>query len=170
MDTTALLSYLIALIFAFFGVGSDTPSRVTEANATTTAEVLTVTDGDTITVRLASGEEATVRYIGIDTPEPYRDGTPACGARDASTKNESLVEGQTVTLVADVEDTDRFGRLLRYVYIDDVFVNETLIREGYARSLMIQPNTRFAATFADLERVAVANKRGIWSRCTHESS
>ena len=164
MDTMTLLSYLLQLIVALFGVGGDALVSVPSA-ATTTALVREVVDGDTIRVRLATGEEATVRYIGIDTPEPYRDGEPACGALEATAMNEQLVAGQTVTLVADAEDRDRFDRLLRYVYVDETLINEVLVRDGYATSLAISPNTRFADRFADYEAVAVRERRGIWAAC-----
>src|SRR3954465_1008070 len=90
-----------------------------------TVRVVRVVDGDTIRVALPSGEEP-VRYIGIDTPESVKPGSPVeCFAKRASAFNGELVAGE---LVRDVEERDRYGRLLAYVYRarDDLFVNAEL--------------------------------------------
>jgi endonuclease YncB( thermonuclease family) len=124
---------------------SPTPEDVVRGDE---ARVVTVIDGDTIDV-LIGGDRYRVRYIGIDTPE--RD--EPCYA-DASNANAELVAGRTVRLVKDVSDTDRYGRLLRYIYVDGVFVNETLIREGWAETVEFPPDTAYAAQFYRLEREA----------------
>ena len=129
------------------------------------ATVLRVVDGDTIEVSL-DGEEEDVRYIGVDTPESVKPGTPVqCYAKRASHFNESLVEGRRVRLVFDAEHRDVYGRLLAYVYVGDRFVNATLVRRGYARTLTIPPNDRFAARFRHLERDAARAGRGLWGAC-----
>ncbi len=112
-----------------------------------------VVDGDTIRVALPSGEEA-VRYIGVDTPESVKPGSPVeCFARRASAFNARLVEGERVRLVADVEARDRYDRRLAYVYRarDDLFVNEELVRQGRAEAKRYPPDVRFADR---LERAA----------------
>lgn len=119
-----------------------------------TAQVTRIIDGDTIDVRI-DGVGYRVRYIGVNTPE--RD--EAC-YNDASNANAALVEGKTVTLVKDVSDTDQFGRLLRYVYVGNMFVNETLVRDGWAESVEYPPDTARAADFRRLEREATAANRG----------
>ena len=101
-----------------------------------------VVDGDTIRVALPSGEER-VRYIGIDTPESVKPGSPVeCFAKRASAFNERLVAGERVRLVRDVEERDRYGRLLAYVYRerDGLFVNAELVRRGYATVATFPPN------------------------------
>ncbi len=161
------LSYLLFFFLSLLGFGSYDDIAPVSSLATTTAIVTTVVDGDTIRVRpVEGGEEEIVRYIGIDTPEPYRDGEPACGAIVATEFNERLVSGQTVTLVPDAEDKDKYDRLLRYVYVGDVFVNEMLVREGYARTLTIPPNTRYSDDFFRYEAEAISANRGIWATCT----
>jgi micrococcal nuclease len=76
--------------------------------------VLRVVDGDTIELR----DGRLLRYIGIDTRRPWTPGQPVGGyAKQASDRNKALVEGKTVSLEKDVSETDRFGRLLRYVYL-----------------------------------------------------
>jgi micrococcal nuclease len=92
-------------------------------------KVVRVIDGDTI--EIAGG--AHVRYIGMDTPEIYSE-VEFYGPK-AKAKNIELVEGKLVTLEKDVSETDKYGRLLRYVYVDGVFVNGELVRRGYAEAL-----------------------------------
>ncbi|MGI6103017.1 MAG: thermonuclease family protein [Patescibacteria group bacterium] len=121
--------------------------------------VASVVDGDTIT--LETGER--VRYIGVDTPETY--GTPECFGTEAKERNRTLVEGRTVRLVADVEDRDKYGRLLRYVWVGDSFVNDALVRDGYASTLTIPPNIAYADTFRLAAADARAAGRGLWNAC-----
>src|SRR5919197_825984 len=120
------------------------------------ARVTRVVDGDTVKV-LIGGREDTVRYIGMDTPETHKPGTPVqCFGRAASADNARLVAGRRVRLRFDVERRDRYGRLLAYVYRlpDGLFVNAELVRAGYARQLTIPPNVAHAALFARLVRQA----------------
>jgi micrococcal nuclease len=134
---------------------------------TLTARVIRVVDGDTIHVDAGRGEE-TVRYIGIDTPESVKPDTPVqCYAKAASHRNEQLVGGQGVRLVVGAEPRDRYGRLLAYVYrvADGRFVNETLVDGGFARTLTIPPNDRYAARFAARAAVARQAGRGLWGAC-----
>ena len=129
--------------------------------------VTRVVDGDTIRVELPSGEEA-VRYIGIDTPESVKPGAPVeCFARRASALNERLVAGERVRLVRDVEERDRYGRLLAYVYRarDGLFVNAELVRRGYATVATFPPNVAHERDFRRLARRARMSGRGLWSEC-----
>jgi len=131
------------------------------------ARVERVVDGDTIKV-LIDGREETVRYIGVDTPETKKPGTPVqCFGERASAENERLVEGQNVRLVTGAEPRDRYGRLLAYVRRerDDAFVNERLLRAGFARTLTIAPNDRYAARFRLAESSARATRAGLWGQC-----
>ena len=127
--------------------------------------VLRAVDGDTIEVRI-EGETEDVRYIGVDTPESVKPGEPVeCFGLEASHFNERLVEGERVRLVFDREHRDAYDRLLAYVYLEDLFVNAELVRRGYATTLTIEPNDRFADLLARLERRAGAAGRGLWSEC-----
>lgn len=129
------------------------------------AEVVRVVDGDTIEVDLG-GRVEDVRYIGIDTPESVKPGTPVeCFGEEASDANRELVEGERVGLVFDRELRDRFGRLLAYVYVGGTFVNAELVRDGFARTLEIPPNTAEAEALSRLERGAAAAGRGLWGSC-----
>lgn len=163
------MDFIVALFILVLSLFQNIPSGITkEANVVTNvvlnAEVVRVIDGDTIVVRI-DGKEATVRYIGIDTPEPYRDGEPACFSLEASQKNKELVAGKTVRLESDQGNTDRYDRLLRYVYVDETFVNAELVKEGYARSMKIKPNTNHATEFLRLESTAREERKGLWENC-----
>lgn len=118
------------------------------------ARVIKVIDGDTVDVDIA-GEEFRVRYVGINTPE--RD--QVCYA-EAVRANRALVDNQIVTLVTDTSDTDQYGRLLRYLYIGDKFVNELLIRDGWAEVVRYPPDTGYYDRFRDLEIQAAQAGRG----------
>ena len=131
------------------------------------AQVVRVVDGDTIRVRL-DGRTERVRYIGVDTPESVKPGTPVqCYAKRAAAANAALVAGRSVRLVGDVERRDRYGRLLAYVYRepDGAFVNAQLVRDGYARTLAIAPNVAHARQFAHLAQTARRSGRGLWRAC-----
>lgn len=124
------------------------------------ATVARVIDGDTI--ELSTGEK--VRYIGVDTPETVDPRTaPQCLGKEASNKNKELVEGKKVTLETDVSDKDKYGRLLRYVYVEGKMVNETIVREGFAKASSYPPDVKYQDKFREAEQSARNNKWGLWS-------
>jgi micrococcal nuclease len=126
-----------------------------------------VVDGDTIRV-VQDGREEAVRYIGVDTPESVKPGSPVeCFGKAASRANERLVEGERVRLVEDVESHDRYGRRLAYVYRvrDGLFVNAELVRRGFATTATYPPNVAHANQLAELARAARRDGRGLWSAC-----
>lgn len=122
------------------------------------AFVMYVIDGDTIEVMLAGGGFTRVRYIGIYAPEK----TGPCGS-DAMAANAALVADQVVTLVRDVSDRDAFERLLRYVYVGEVFVNAELVRQGWAGVIRQPPDTAWTSHFEQLAAQAKASNLGCWS-------
>jgi len=126
------------------------------------ARVTAVVDGDTISVLISGFYERRVRYIGIDAPEMRRD----CFAPEATAFNRQLVLGKDVALERDVSDTDRFGRLLRYVYLPTgEMVNELLVRGGYAVARSYPPDTKYKARFEAAERQAQQANAGLWGAC-----
>jgi micrococcal nuclease len=168
MRRTAPLVLLIAVLVVVLahgrGGGDD------HADAFGQGQVVRVVDGDTIRVRVGDRTER-VRYIGIDTPESVKPGTPVqCYAKRAAAANTALVAGRQVRLVGDVEHRDRYGRLLAYVYRvgDGAFVNALLVRDGYARTLTIPPNVAHAAELARLASTARTAGRGLWRACAME--
>ncbi len=131
-----------------------------------TATVVRAVDGDTVEVRIG-GRLEDVRYIGVDTPETVKPGTPVqCFGHRASAFNHQLVEHRRLRLVFGVERRDVYGRLLAYAYIGHRFVNATLVRRGLARTLAIPPNTRYQAVFRRLELKAARAGRGLWGSCS----
>lgn len=131
-----------------------------------TAVVRRVIDGDTIQVRIGRSNE-TVRLLGIDTPETVHPDKPVqCFGPEASARTKALLpHGTKVRIERDAEARDHFGRLLLYVYIDDRMVNELLLREGFARTLAIEPNTTYAARFERAANEARNADTGLWASC-----
>ncbi len=121
-----------------------------------TGRVIDVIDGDTIDVRI-DGTEYRIRYIGIDTPERGE----VC-YDDATTANAALVANQTVRLVKDVSETDRYGRLLRYVYVENLLINAELVAGGYAESKAYNPDTTLYDFLETLETDARRSQRGCY--------
>lgn len=157
----------VALLALFFMNGGNLPgiSRTQRNAEAEEAFVERAIDGDTI--ELSDGRR--VRYIGIDTPESVKPDTPVeCFGKEASGRNRELVEGKTVRLVKDVSETDTYGRLLRYVYIGNTFVNRTLVEEGYAHAITIPPDVSLTDELRAAERNARERNVGLWSMCKNE--
>lgn len=126
-----------------------------------TAIVDRALDGDSI--RLIDGRE--VRYIGIDTPEIHSfEGGAEPWAERAKEANAHLVEGRRVRLEREISDRDRFGRLLRHVYVGRVWVNGRLVEQGLAEARAFPPDTRYARKLEQLEAQAKGKGRGLWSK------
>lgn len=128
----------------------------TNRGPTEIARVMHVIDGDTIVVEI-KGQTYCLRYIGIDTPEPDQP-----FGREAMERNAELVSGQMVALEKDVSDVDRYGRLLRYVWIGDMMVNRELVCQGYAAAATYSPDVKYQDIFLRCEREAREAGRGFW--------
>lgn len=129
-------------------------------------KVTRVIDGDTIEIE--GGLK--IRYIGIDAPEATT--SLECFGREATNKNRELVEGRQVFLEKDVSETDKFGRLLRYVYlpageagINQNLINDYLVREGYSYASSYPPDVRYQDQLRQAQTDAQSNNRGLWSEC-----
>lgn len=128
-----------------------------------TVLVTRVVDGDTIELE---GRQK-VRYIGINAPEIHdRRSAVQCFGQEAYLKNRELVEGKRVWLEKDVSETDRFGRLLRYVFINGVFVNDYLVRNGYAYAASFPPDVLYQAQFLEAQKEARSKNQGLWNSCS----
>lgn len=124
--------------------------------------VVRVIDGDTIEIE--GGKR--VRYIGINTPEigePHKQ--IECFAAEAKRKNSQLVEGKDVLLVKDNSQTDTYNRLLRYVHVGGIFVNDVLVRQGFARVESVKPDIQYAKDFSRAQQEAQDQNKGLWSAC-----
>ena len=136
-----------------------TPSATPTLPAMAEALCMRIVDGDTIIVE-SSSVLYRVRYIGIDTPEKGE-----CYYGEATERNRAFVEHKVVRLVKDTSETDIYRRALRYVYVNDLFVNAALVRQGYARTAVYRPDTLHADDLALLEQEAASADRGIWGTC-----
>ena len=170
MTRYALPLLLFAVVAAGAAVlhGGGRASGTPPPGSAQEATVPRVVDGDTVIAQLGSGATERVRLIGIDTPESVKPGTPVqCFALKASAYTKHLLTGRRVRLVLDAEPRDRYGRLLAYVYRepDGLFVNADLVRRGFAQTLTIPPNVRFADRFSALARQAREAGKGLWSAC-----
>lgn len=138
--------------------------RVKARESFETVVVSKVIDGDTI--ELTDGR--VVRYIGINTPD-YDE----CFYRSATRANQDLLglddksESETVEIILekDLSDTDKYGRLLRYVWIGDTLINEKLVAEGFARSTPIQPDLKYNARIFTAHLAAKEQNLGLWDVC-----
>ncbi len=146
---------LLALVFFLFAC---TPADYSQI------KVEKVIDGDTVI--LSTGQS--LRYIGIDSPETWiRRGDefvyePEPFGPEATQFNKELVEGKRVRVEFDLVRKDRYGRLLGYCFIDDFFVNEELIRQGYAVLYTFPPNVKYVDLLVEAQKDARKNRRGIW--------
>ncbi len=165
INRSGLIAVLTCLILS--NCSSSSPPLPDGANG----RIVKVIDGDTVDVSM-SGRTERVRLIGVDTPETKKPNTPIqCFGPEASKHtNELLPVGTPVLVQRDVEARDPYGRLLGYVYrtSDNLFVNQDLIVNGFARPLSIAPNTAFAGEFARLAQSAQNSKIGLWGECTSE--
>jgi micrococcal nuclease len=160
------------------------PTFAEEPGGFEEAHVTRVVDGDTIEAEITAvspgpgagdtetGTTYDIRLIGIDTPETVDPNSPVeCFGKEASSATKALLEGQDVRLVKDVEESDRYDRLLRYVYIGDEMANARLVANGYAFAYTYPPSVRHSELFVTLERDARDNNRGLWhpDTCDGES-
>lgn len=161
--TLGLLASFLAGIYV--GRTLEHPPQDIAISTSSLVRVIRVVDGDTIEIEGG----AKVRYIGIDTPESVDPRRPVeCFGKEASRKNKELVEGRRVRLEKDISDHDKFGRLLRYVYIDTTFVNLELVRQGYATSATFPPDVAHQQEFVDAQAEAREANRGLWQICNKE--
>lgn len=139
-----------------------TPTPFLPSPVSETFKVTRVIDGDTIEIE--NGER--VRYLGVDTPETVDPRKPVqCFGVEASKKNKELVEGKTVRLEKDITDRDKYGRLLRYVYVDNLFINLELVKQGFATSYTYPPDVKYQEEILTAEREARRANRGLWTAC-----
>ena len=130
------------------------------------ATVVDALDGDTIVARFDDGSTATVRLLGVDTPETHHPHKPVeCFGPEASAYTRARLLGQRVVLERDAERYDIYGRLLMFVRIGGARFNDELLRLGYARLLVIPPNGLHARAMLRAELDAHRARRGLWGAC-----
>ncbi|MCH4824841.1 MAG: thermonuclease family protein [Planococcus sp. (in: firmicutes)] len=158
------LKVMLLALFFLSGCGMvesiDTPNTTDQIDV----EVTQVIDGDTIKI-MYEGQEVTVRYLLMDTPETNH---PSLGeqplGKDATEENKRIIESGDVSIEFDVGDRfDDYDRLLAYIYVDGESVQEQMIRAGLARvAYVFPPNTRYLDQFEQAEQIAKENRVGIW--------
>lgn len=141
------------------------------ATAPVPATVTRVVDGDTVDLTFAGGRSERLRLIGVDTPEtvhPTIGEEP--GGREASDFTKTALAGKTVLVEFDIEERDRYGRLLGYVYTNDgAMFNAVLVDRGLAQTATYPPNVRYADLFTALQQGAREAGAGLWAQTTHSS-
>ncbi len=147
-----LIAAFVLVLAIGFG-GGYTLGHTDNTPQTEQALVVRVIDGDTI--ELADGNH--VRYLGIDTPE-----VGEAYSSEATSRNKELVEGKVVELQQGKRDQDEYGRLLRYVYVNGVFVNAELVAQGYAKAYIFDPDERYSQVLVQLEQYAKMRQCGLW--------
>jgi len=158
-----LLAFVLARVFLIPGARTDDASSKNLAEGE--YPVVRVVDGDTIIV-FHQGENVRVRLLGIDTPETVKPDHPVefMGPEASEFSNEFLEES-VCRLRFDRRRIDQYGRWLAYVYVDDVMLNEELVRQGLARvSVYPGDSTSIERQLRKAEEEAKTNGRGIWSR------
>jgi micrococcal nuclease len=169
-----ILLVTLLTLFGFFtqrDVIAPQVGTISQVTATPTAEmrrngfvhVQRAVDGDTL--ELDDGTR--VRMVGIDTPESVHPNKPVqCFGKEASHYTASLVNDQWVRMERDITDKDRYGRLLRIIYMEDgTMLNDTLVRQGYAHVYTYPPDITYIPQFRLAEQEARATGRGLWSGC-----
>lgn len=163
MIANAIYSLLLSLLFTLCFLPTSYAGELFNSNGTqsTLYRVIKISDGDTIIVE----RMGKIRLLGINTPEIARDDRRAEPLGDEAHKRlKNLLQGESVYLEFDQKRRDRFGRLLAHVYLDDgTSINETLLRDGLARALFLQPNMKHLRLYYEVEAEAQKLKKGIWS-------
>jgi micrococcal nuclease len=144
----------------------------------TPCKVVRVIDGDTFVCALKSGEEIKVRLIGVDTPESRENPKLERDVKKSGLQKEEIIrmgkiaaeftkkllpEGEIVYLEQDVQKTDKYGRVLAYVWLKDGrMLNEVLVREGMAQVYTVPPNVKYQNVFLEAQRKAREEGKGFW--------
>lgn len=121
---------------------------------TSESTVLSVVDGDTFVIE----SENVVRLIGIDAPELSEP-----GGEEAREYLSSLILNKKIILKPGKTNKDAYGRLLRYAYLDETCINETMIKEGYAEARYLSPDHAYHDKYLALEMEAESYTRGLWN-------
>jgi len=163
--------FLIAILAILLGGGTVGGYKVIKDNKADVFEnslhpIVRVIDGDTVVIE----REMKIRLLGIDSPEKGD-----CFYNESRDFLKDLLEGDQVRIEKDISGEDRFERLLRYVYLpsddvkdDDVFVNQLLVKEGYAFKNSVSPDNRYRDLFSSAQEYAKKNSLGLWGECDYE--
>ena len=172
-QAAGIIYFLLLLLAALGLTGTGDTARLTRLVQTTQPglySVEVVYDGDTIGVNI-DGRTEKVRLIGVDTPEKNHPQKPVqCFAERAAEFTATLIGSRRVRLEADPvnQNRDRYGRLLRYVYLDDgTEINAEIIAQGYGFAYLSFPFIK-AENYRRLEAGAREQSLGLWRACEVE--
>lgn len=173
---TSIFVITIALLLDKFGIvdisnylsangeENDTSEQIFNINDASYYDVVRVVDGDTFIIDY-NGKNEKVRLIGIDTPEsvhPNEEKNTEFGDM-VSNYSKKMLTGKKIQVEFDVEERDKYGRLLAYVYLDGQMYNEILLENGYAKLATYPPNVKYVDEFTKIQKKARENKMGMWA-------
>ena len=155
------------ILAAFTAENSNTTTNTTtdkEDISNKTFKVLKVVDGDTIQIDY-NGKKEKVRMIGIDTPESVHPDETRNNenGKIASEYTKKLLTDKEVTLELDVQERDKYGRILAYVYLNGKMINKKLLEDGYAQVATFPPNVKYVKEFTKIQEKAKEAEKGLWA-------
>ena len=165
------LAHFLLILMMFVVVNckeKPSPSSISTSVANSSQEyrkVYKVIDGDTFWMKDQGGQTEKIRFIGIDAPECRKSAHKDIQRFGKESKDflVGFLKGKKVALEYDVERYDRYGRTLAYVYLEDgTFLNEYLIKNGYAKVVTFPPNVKYHRQFVIAERYARQHQLGMW--------
>lgn len=163
----------IVIVFAILGLlagcGTAGTREAKKEEDRNWVKVTRVVDGDTFEI-VNRGKSEKIRLIGVDTPETVKPNSAVEPyGPEASSFTKKMIEGKKVRLEFDVQERDKYGRILAYVYLEDgTFLNARLLEEGLATTMTVPPNVRMAETFLSLQKKAQKEKKGMWEKMPFE--
>lgn len=157
------MSKSLLFILLFFTTACNHKTR---KHRTRTANIVTkIIDGDTFYMNDSVGRETKIRFIGVDAPETHNNshGLKGYYAKEAKEWLLNKIMDNPVRLEFDVQKTDKYGRTLAYVYVQDtIFINAEMVKAGCAFILTVPPNIKYADSFYQLQQEARENGVGLW--------
>ena len=158
---SGILFLVLSLINFFYTKQQINNTNIVSTNSKT-VKVIRIVDGDTIEIE--TGEK--VRLIGINTPETVdARKSVECFGNEASNETTRLILNKNITLEKDISETDKYGRLLRYIYKDGEFINKTLVENGFAYATSYPPDIKYQHELTNAQKDAKQKKAGLWSHC-----
>lgn len=161
-----ILLVVLGFLTGCGAVGAGEPKKEDDRNW---VKVNRVVDGDTFEI-INSGKKEKLRLIGVDTPETVKPNSKVEPyGPEASNFTKKMIEGKKVRLEFDVQERDKYGRILAYVYLEDgTLLNARLLEEGLATIMTVPPNVRMADYFLGLQKKAQKARKGIWEKMPFE--
>ncbi len=171
MSVPAIKRFVVPLVIVLLVLAGCLVKPASDDNTVYKGKVVSVIDGDTVRVSV-NGREHLVRMIGVDAPEYTKEKEPY--GRESAAFTEQRLLGKPVYLERDVAETDRYGRMLAYIWTEDStkcepgsarhkMFNALLVAEGYAVVMTVPPNIKYADLFAELQAEARRNNKGLWA-------